>query len=498
ATTEDEDQWIQRTGGFAVALVTGQWRGTYQIGHPGVTTMWVTDLALGQDRARAFATRGREEQHVSQVPDFLPALRTARVPFALLSALLATVCGLLAGRLFGPGPGVLAGLLLALDPYWSAMSPIVGMDGLLAGLMGASLLSALLAFRPTPAAWGWAAASGLLAGLALLTKGAALFLLPTVPLLALLELWRARGRPGGWRSTIAKLAVWSLALAAAALIWPAMWVDPLGTARRAADFIRETGGSAHGPGNFFLGQPVADPGLLFYPVALGLRLGPATLLGLLALVLFGPPRRCWTVVGPLLLYVLLFGLGLTVSPKKIDRYLLPLFPVLGVLAGLGWWLALRRVADRFGRPVLPLGLLLIGLVQLWPIVATWPHPLAAYNPIFGGIRMAERVLPVGWGEGLDTVGEYLHRQPNADQLVTGVWYPLRINFQAHAPGRVLNLSFSRPGQLSNQQLFAESDFYVDYIHARQRRLTPQALVGRPPDFVVSIAGVDYARVYRLK
>jgi hypothetical protein len=226
--------------------------------------------------------------------------------------------------------------------------------------------------------------------------------------------------------------------------------------------------------------------------------GPATLLGLLALVLFGPPRRCWTVVGPLLLYVLLFGLGLTVSPKKIDRYLLPLFPVLGVLAGLGWWLALRHVADRFGRPVLPLGLLLVGLVQLWPLVATWPHPLAAYNPLFGGIRTAERVLPVGWGEGLDTVGDYLHGQPNAEQLVTGIWYPLRINFQAHAPGRVLNLSFSRPGQLSNRQLFAESDFYVDYIHARQRRLTPQALVGRPPDFVVSIAGVDYARVYRLK
>jgi hypothetical protein len=498
ATTEDEDQWVQRTGNFALALSRGQWRNTYQIGHPGVTTMWVTELALGRDRARAFAVQERGDRHVTQVEDFLPALRTARIPFAILSALLATACGLLAARLFGPGPGLLAGLLLGLEPYWSAMSPIVGMDGLLAGLMGASLLSALLAFR-AEATWRWAPVSGLLAGLALLTKGAALFLLPMAPLLALLEVWQAPKRAGARRSAAAKLALWCLGLVTAAAIWPAMWADPLGTARRAAEFIRTTGSTPHAPGNFFLGQPVVDPGPLFYPVALGLRLGPATILGLLALVLFGVPARWRSAVGPLVLYVALLGSGLTISPKKVDRYILPLLPALGVLAALGWWLALRCLVDRFrAPPAVPLGLVLIGLVQVWPLVGAGPHPLAAYNPLFGGIRTAERALPVGWGEGLEAVGDYLKRQPNADRLVTGIWYPLRINFQAHAPGRALNLQFNGPGQVSNQQLFDQADFYVDYIHARQRRLTPRVLAGRSPDFVATIGGVEYARVYRLK
>src|SRR6476661_5202430 len=116
ATTEDEDQWIERSGNFARALSDGAWRGTYQIGHPGVTTMWLTTLSLGPSRAAQFADRERGDRLVTQVADFQPALHAARPWFAVLNALLATGCGLLAARLLGRGPGLLGGLLLALDP----------------------------------------------------------------------------------------------------------------------------------------------------------------------------------------------------------------------------------------------------------------------------------------------------------------------------------------------------------------------------------------------
>jgi hypothetical protein len=280
-----------------------------------------------------------------------------------------------------------------------------------------------------------------------------------------------------------------------------MWADPLGTAIRTADFIRDIAITPHAPGSFFLGQTVADPGPLFYPVAIGLRLGPATVLGLAALAVMALSRVLKPgLIGPLLDYVVLFGLGLTLSTKKLDRYILPLLPAFGVLAGLGWWLALQTLRSR--SPVLfrttPLVIALVGLVQVWPLLGTVAHPLSAYNPLFGGIRAAERALQVGWGEGLDLVGEYLKQQPEPDRLVTGIWFPLYVNFQAHAPGRVLSMSFRAPGQVANPQLFEQADFYVDYIHARQRGLTPEVLVGRSPDFVVSINGAEYARVYRLK
>src|SRR5688572_23520787 len=138
AVTEDEDQWIARTGNFARALTTGAWRSTFQIGHPGVTTMWVTERGLGRAWAQEFSSQARGERLVTQTEGFLEALRAARLPFAVLNALLVVLCAGLAARLFSWGVGLFAGLVLALEPYWSAMSPIVGMDGLLAGLSGAS------------------------------------------------------------------------------------------------------------------------------------------------------------------------------------------------------------------------------------------------------------------------------------------------------------------------------------------------------------------------
>ena len=62
-----------------------------------------------------------------------------------------------------------------------------------------------------------------------------------------------------------------------------------------------------------------------------------------------------------------------------------------------------------------------------------------------------------------------------------------MSFGTHAPGPVV----------SDRQI-AQADFYVDYVHARQRRLTPRQVANRRPDAVVTIGGVDYARIYRLR
>ena len=39
---------------------------------------------------------------------------------------------------------------------------------------------------------------------------------------------------------------------------------------------------------------------------------------------------------------------MTLGPKKFDRYLLPIYPLLGLLAGLGLWHLAAMLQARFG------------------------------------------------------------------------------------------------------------------------------------------------------
>ena len=126
-------------------------------------------------------------------------------------------------------------------------------------------------------------------------------------------------------------------------------------------------------------------------------------------------------------------------------------------------------------------------LQLWPLLQAGPYPLAAYNPLVGGVRTAERAIPVGWGDGLDVAGQRLRELAGGRTVVTSIWSPLRVSFGAHAPGPVVS-----------ERQIGQADFFVDYVHARQRQLTPRQLVSRRPDAVVTIGGVDYARIYRLR
>jgi len=171
--------------------------------------------------------------------------------------------------------------------------------------------------------------------------------------------------------------------------------------------------------------------------------------------------------------------------KKFDRYMLPAILMLDLLAGVGLWILFRQVRQlHVRRGIMVLTLALQGAL----LCASYPYPIAFYNPLLGGVAGAQRVLMVGWGEGLEQVASYLNRQPNADRLVASTLYhhALRPLFRGKTVRIVQAVS---------------PDYFIVYVNMGQRDLIPQGIrplmAGRPPEFTVRVHGIDYAWVYRL-
>ena len=262
-----------------------------------------------------------------------------------------------------------------------------------------------------------------------------------------------------------------------------MWARPLRAVERMAVYTQEKGGSPMDAGSFFLGTPIADPGPLYYAVALPLRLSPLVLLGLLALA---APARSEGAAGSRAGAAgrARAGGGAGAAAEE-GRSLHPAgHPVPDGRRGGGPRGGGRALARLSTAGVL--GLVAAGEVAL--LVMAWPYPLAAYNPLLGGASAAEEWISVGWGEGLDQLAPVLNQRPDGSYLTVSTPYPEVL--QAQIVGRAVDLD-----------AYDVADYAVRYVAASQRHLTTPALdaalAGREPIQRVEIAGIPYAELYEL-
>jgi 4-amino-4-deoxy-L-arabinose transferase-like glycosyltransferase len=285
------------------------------------------------------------------------------------------------------------------------------------------------------------------------------------------------------------LAVWGLvALVTFVLLWPALWVlGPVEVLSRVVAFTRETGGQPDEVGSYFFGQVGSDPGPLYYPVATLFRLSPYATIGLVGLAILGwrLPTPTRTRVLWLLVFVGGFSLMMTLGPKKFDRYLLPIYPALVVLASVGWW----AVAGQLHRPLSRVGLgLLLAAGLVWPLAATYPYPLSFYNPLLGGGAVAQRSVMIGNGEGMDQAARWLVAQPDAAKL----------RIDAHS-WDILTALVPIDGEPLREGVPDDADYIVTYGRRIQmHRWGPSLeryLAANPPVYSVWINGIEYVRIY---
>ena len=504
--TPDELVWVYRSMQFREALLAGRWAGTLVAGHPGVTTTWLGTLSMSLQLALAPAGRDAYlwlTRTTALTPDNVEAFRRlalflsgGRIAVAIVNSLGVVAAYLLARRLWPARAAWAGALLLALDPFLVGLSGLFHVDGLSATFATLALLALAVGLTGRGRLVLWLGLSGVMTGLAVLSKTPTLALLP---LAGLALLWAALRDDGPWARRLAALVGRGLlyGLAAAAtifLLYPALWSGPLagpaavlatvgGSANRHLDeALRET---------FFLGRAVFDPGPLFYPAVLAWRLSPVVWLAALpgAWLLWrrspGAWRRPgWFAAGLLLLWAGLFLLAITPAAKKFDRYILPAVPALLLVAGASWAVWSARLSARWARVALPI---VVGAQALfWLAYAA--YPLTAYNPLAGGGWTAARVLPAGWGEGISAAGRWLSAtQPDAAQrtAIAGIAPALAPFF----PGRALVDGLDDP---------AAADFQITTLGGRQ--LDPDgaaaAVAGLELLRTVRFGGLAQAWVYR--
>ena len=557
--TDDERRWVGRSVQFFMALLEGNWAGTLQRGHPGVTTMWSGVMGLiAKYLSRALSEglpvdAGSLLEFLEEVPvDVVDInyLAVMRLPTALLTSIAVVVIYLLVKKLFGSQVALFNGIFLALDPFYLAHSRLLHHDALVTTFMTLSVLS-FMVYVGRRRSLCYLIFSGLAAGLAFLSKSTSVFLAFFIGSLAsaayLVESQAtSEVRHGTALRWAARFVVWNLITGAVFfLLWPAMWVDPGGVIKRVTVKAAESGpfrGPALG-GSYFLGQSWSG---LFYPVTLLYRVTPLVLgCSAIALYCLGKgfrlkssrliPERLSRTGVPclpglcgsgerdkwgwkknltwLLAYVLLFTFVVSIGTKKADRYLLPVYPMLDIVAAVGLCLLVERVTGRlkarFGAQNYPPEAgssgIMMGRGSSWVLalalafqagfsLPSYPYYLSSYNPLAGGARLAPKIVPVGRGEGLDQAARYLNLKEDAADLRGASEFG-----EGFAPFFVGETRPWREKDDSDIMPWHTTDYAVLYIGELQTNTPNEATVryfrSLEPQHTVRLNGIEYAWIY---
>jgi 4-amino-4-deoxy-L-arabinose transferase-like glycosyltransferase len=527
--TPDENLWLARSANFYLGIARSNFEMTYQRQHPGVTVMWAGTAGFLW-RYPEFRGSGVEQVTPFTLEHYLPTqdwpvtmielLAAGRFFMVLGSSIALLFAFFLAKKLFGFWPVWVGMILIALDPFQIGNTRLLHLDGLLGNLMLFSLLGFLVYRLERKPIYLFLSAIG--AGLSWLTKSPGFFLIPVIGLLAIYDLVTLRRRNGtikwniGLAHSIGPALIWGiLGLAVFVTLFPAMWRIPEDIIRaivvRALDYAQE----GHDVAIFFNGIVFPDGNVgweywYFYPLTYLWRSTPLTLLGLVLAIIGLPgirrylPGKAAENLAGISLMVLVFTLVMTMGGKKFDRYLLPVYPLLGLISGVGWVLLLANLRERWkftrsaGFTFLLLGVVL-GL-QLTAVIRTYPYYLTYYNPLLGGSQRAREVMQIGWGEGLDQAARYLNSKPNARDLVVFSWYgqgPFSYFFEGSY--RVIHSNFNDEMELWKD--FVSADYALIYVHQLQRRVPADALdyLGpHEPEHIIYLEGIEYVWIYDLK
>ena len=535
--TADEDDQLQFAARFLDAVSRRDWAGVLVIGYPGVPSMglgalgiwlhdwlaetpisgWLSAPTDSVELVQAAASRAAHELFLPVVlgptEQGLPLTTTitntpldyivaVRLPLVMAAALGITFCFIALRRLLDPRLALMAAGLMIIDPFILAHSRVLHVDAPLAYFMFAAFVTFLVYLER--GGWGWLVGSGLLGALGMLSKVPGVLLAPILLVSGGLVVWLTRPaelRLLRQKRLLIALVGWGLVAGLAFVaLWPSMWTRPLGVIQNLiSSSLYTVSFASHPSSGVFWGSTGSDRNPFYYLITIPFRLTPLSTFGVLA----GLGLLCLGLIRlrqnrsvphlPLLVSLLAFSV-IFVGPmsyigRRADRYILPVYFALDVLAAIGlWglvlWLGRAWVARRV--------FVLAGIVILIQALFIWryhPYYLTYFNPLFGGYRTAPYLINVGWGEGLDEAARYLNRLPEAEERTVAAWYSWQ--FAPYFRGHSIDLASNEPAYFA--------DYTIFYINQIQRGFPSRELLDyfeqRLPEKTITLAGIDYVWIY---
>ena len=483
----DEVLWHDRSLHFLNGIRTGKFKDTYQHYHPGVPLMWEFTLTAEiLSRVKSvpisviFNLSNYELLHIN-TQLFLT------VWLLLLSIL---IIFYLSKALNSWWLSLFAISILSIEPYYLGNARIIHHDAQISlyVLLGITLVylnvSRKLSFTQTVFA-------GLMLALATLTKtiffGAFLFSFFAGSFICLLN--------QRWQKMFAYLLTLTLSfIFFYFLLFPAMWVQPRQTIVRIVTESFSVG-EKEGHGQVFFGESTRNPGPFFYPILIYLKTSVFVLTGSLIFLiyilsdsLYKLRKRTLPVLSKIPFEILsaIFYIGyfsaITYFSKKVDRYLIPIYPIFALTCVLGWYYFLKK---KIYLVVIPIALFVYSVA--YPLYTIFPHYLMYTTPVFGDSKKSNEII----AQKLFGIGVFELR----DKIVQRFGYKAAIAASDYGPlwsiypnGKVSNVLDTHPNYFKimvlgpnkpfPESLNNETEYYFHYIDS------------------VYINGLEFWRIYK--
>ncbi len=460
----DAINWHSRSEQYINAIKDRDFIKTYQSYHPGVTLMMLIGFPV------EVLKRTSNPPLIYDRSSYEVFHLVAKYVLNIALLILIIILIFLTSKILNFWIAYFFGLFLTIEPFFLGNSRLLHLDALLSLLSMCALLTFYLYFKERK--YKWVVISAFFMGLSFWTKNVSV--LASVYLIGVLTLLLILKEISFKRYLINVMTYLSLFILVGYLIFPALWINPIKIFKKIIN--KSSNVVEMGHEEKFFGVKTMNPGPRYYPIVLAFKFSPLIFVLLVFSSIYFPVslfkerkrlmKSKYLVLYYLLLFCLCYFLAMELALKKIDRYMLPMYPPILLTTSY----VLFGLIRRFKYNLVVLFVLFIGFFfSLQPLISYFPYYFVYNSPLFGGGVMAEKIIgQKSFGVGIFAVRDFILKNYGyinvgiIDRKGMAATYPSSMVFDARVYGSkrysvlVLDSDDDLPDELEGKFIYDKS------------------------------------------